>query len=369
MHSNTSLVPNQAIHPGLHLKEALLQKGIKQNEIAAETGIQPSQLNEILKGKRSITPDFAILLAAVLDMDPEFWNNLQAQYNLDLAKIEKNVKEKVKAINDWKLIKPLVPVSYFRKHQVLTGNLKEDVSNLLRVLGFQSLTEMHQELSSNSVGGIHFKKSSKLSEYTSYVNTWIRYVKFLSTSVKVGKFDFDSQAALFGELKMLFLKKNVLENLTKLLSKYGIKLIICDKPDHAPLDGAAFWYQNNPVLALTLRYQRFDNLIFTVYHELGHIFLHLKNNKEASFVDSLEDSKANISQTEDEANEFARNSIIPASDWKIFTFGRSNFNDTDIISFANQFEVAAPSIWGRLCYEGRLRYSTPSVFHKHNQIP
>ncbi|WP_028668865.1 HigA family addiction module antitoxin [Runella zeae] len=369
MHSNTSLVPNQAIHPGLHLKEALLQKGIKQNEIAAETGIQASQLNEILKGKRSITPDFAILLGAVLNMDPEFWNNLQAQYNLDIAKIEKNVQEKVEAINNWKLIKPLIPVSYFRKRQVLSGELKEDVPTILKVLGFHSPIELQKELSSKSLGGVHFKKSSKLLEYTSYVNSWIRYVKFLSTNVKVEEFDFSSQELLLKELKKLFLKQNVLENLHKLMSKYGIKLVICEKPDHVPLDGAAFWYESSPILALTLRHHRYDNLIFTVYHEVAHIFLHLKNNKEISFVDSLEDSKMDISQTEEEANDFARNSMISKTDWKEFTFGKSNFTDVDITSFAAEQQVPPPSVWGRLCFEGRVKYSTPSIFQRQNQIP
>ncbi len=369
MNSIKPLVPHQAIHPGIHLKEALLQKGIKQNEIAAEAGIQPSQLNEILKGKRPITPDLAVLFGAALNIEATYFNNLQADYNLALAQIETSVKEKVEAIKDWQLIKSLIPVSYFRKQGVLSGNLVEDVPNILSVLGFESPVHMQQELPNSTLDAIHFKKSGKLSEYTSYVNSWVRYVKHLSSSKKVEKFDFSTQKELLTEIKSLLPERNVLEKLDKVLSKHGIKLIICEKPDHAPLDGAAFWHENNPILGLTLRFQRYDNLIFSVYHELGHIFLHLKQNKEFSFVDSLEDSKGSIPQKEEEANEFAREAIIPGELWKVFTFGRSNFSDKEILLFAKTHGIPGPSVWGRLCFEGRLRYSTPSVFHKHNQIP
>ena len=60
MNFSDNVIPHQAIHPGSHLREELAVRGIKQNELAVETGILPSQLNEILRGKRPIGPDFAI---------------------------------------------------------------------------------------------------------------------------------------------------------------------------------------------------------------------------------------------------------------------------------------------------------------------
>ncbi|QJD81538.1 ImmA/IrrE family metallo-endopeptidase [Spirosoma rhododendri] len=186
---------------------------------------------------------------------------------------------------------------------------------------------------------------------------------------KASAFDLTYKDALLAELKKLFLGKNVLDKLPTVLQKYGILLIVRSKPDHAPLDGAAFWSKDNPVIALTLRYQRYDNLIFTVYHELGHIFLHLCHDKESSFVDSLDDGKDASSQQEDEANEFARNTLVPSERWRQFTLGRSGFTDEAIQQFADSMGVPAPTIWGRLCFEGRMKYSCASVHQKRNQIP
>ena len=369
MSPNTSPIPHKAIHPGLHLKEELATYGIKQNELAAETGIQPSQLNELLKGKRSITPDLAILFGAALERPAEWWNKLQADYNLDLARVEETTIKQVEAINTWKEIKKTLPISYFRKEHELSGNIVKDINHLLSILNFSSISEMESTLNKERPAGILFKKSGKLLEHAPYVNSWIRYVKYLSKNEQVSNFNFDCQYDLLRSLKLIFLGSNVKENLLAKFQEYGIKLIIKSKPDHAPLDGAAFWYDINPVIGLTLRHQRFDNLIFTVYHELGHIFLHLKQNKETSFVDSLEDAKINTSSQENEANEFARNSLIPDEYWKEFVFGKTKFSDESIQSFANKMFVPPQVVWGRLCFDGRIKYSTPSLYQKHNRIP
>ena len=363
------MIPHQAVHPGLHLREELAVRGIKQNELASETGMLPSQFNEILKGKRPITPDLAILLGAALNQKPERWNTLQSNYDLDVARIQQGTQEKVAAIQTWQAIKEVVPVSYFRKQQELSGNLKADINHLLQLLDFSSVQQLISQLSNDRPVGIHFKKSSKLSEHASYVNTWIRYVKHLSVDQKTPAFDFASKDEVLTDLKKLFQGRDVLAKLPAVLAQYGIKLIIRGKPDHAPLDGAAFWHEDNPVMGLTLRHQRYDNLIFTVYHELGHVFLHLKQDKATSFVDSLEDGKDNSNQLEAEANEFARNTLVPAERWRQFTFERNEFSDAVIQQFADGIGVPAPTIWGRLCFEGRMKYSCASIHQKRNQIP
>jgi addiction module HigA family antidote len=72
-----------ATHPGdvLH-NEFLAELGIPQTELAAKLGIPVQRINEIVNGKRGITPDTAWLFAAAFGTTPEFWMNLQAAYDL-----------------------------------------------------------------------------------------------------------------------------------------------------------------------------------------------------------------------------------------------------------------------------------------------
>jgi addiction module HigA family antidote len=79
--------PNHRVptHPGeVLLEEFLVPLGQTQVALAAHLGVPVQRINELIRGKRGITPETAWLLAQALNTTPEFWLNLQSAY--DLAK-------------------------------------------------------------------------------------------------------------------------------------------------------------------------------------------------------------------------------------------------------------------------------------------
>lgn len=77
-------LPN--IHPGeVLLEEFLLPLGISQNALARAADVPPRRINEIVLGKRGITADTAVRLAAALGTSERFWLGLQADYDLEEA--------------------------------------------------------------------------------------------------------------------------------------------------------------------------------------------------------------------------------------------------------------------------------------------
>ncbi|WP_372394225.1 HigA family addiction module antitoxin [Xanthomonas sp. NCPPB 3582] len=79
-----TVLPN--IHPGEILLEEFLEPlGISQNALARATGVPPRRINEIVLGKRGITADTAVRLAAALGTTERFWLGLQADYELEQA--------------------------------------------------------------------------------------------------------------------------------------------------------------------------------------------------------------------------------------------------------------------------------------------
>lgn len=75
------------IHPGeVLLEEFLLPLGISQNALARAAGVPPRRINEIVLGKRGVTADTAIRLAAALGTSERFWLGLQADFDLDEAR-------------------------------------------------------------------------------------------------------------------------------------------------------------------------------------------------------------------------------------------------------------------------------------------
>ncbi|WP_062525417.1 HigA family addiction module antitoxin [Demequina rhizosphaerae] len=86
--SNSSTTTDKwaPIHPGEVLMEDFI-KGfeITQNKLAVAIGVPPRRINEIVHGKRAITADTALRLGRYFGIDPQFWLNLQAHYDLELA--------------------------------------------------------------------------------------------------------------------------------------------------------------------------------------------------------------------------------------------------------------------------------------------
>ena len=77
----------EPIHPGEILKEEFLDPlGVTQYRLAKDTGVPPRRINEIVHGRRSITPDTALRLARYFGMSPEFWLDLQGHHNLERAR-------------------------------------------------------------------------------------------------------------------------------------------------------------------------------------------------------------------------------------------------------------------------------------------
>ena len=70
-------------HPGEMLFEAFVKPlGLTQAELARRLGVSDPRLNEIIKGRRSVTPDTALRLSRVLGMSADFWLGLQQDWDL-----------------------------------------------------------------------------------------------------------------------------------------------------------------------------------------------------------------------------------------------------------------------------------------------
>ena len=73
------------VHPGLVLKDELAELNITPTEFARQIDVPPNRVSQIISGKRAITGDTALRLGHWFGTDPQFWINLQAQYELAVA--------------------------------------------------------------------------------------------------------------------------------------------------------------------------------------------------------------------------------------------------------------------------------------------
>lgn len=74
-------------HPGEILAEEFLKPlGLSQVALAEHLGVPVQRINELVKGKRGVTPETAWLLAGAFNTSPEFWLNLQSNHDLVRAR-------------------------------------------------------------------------------------------------------------------------------------------------------------------------------------------------------------------------------------------------------------------------------------------
>ena len=77
----------EPVHPGeILLEEFLKPMKISQYRLAKDIHVSPRRINEIVHGKRAISPNTALRLSKYFGLSERFWLNLQAQYDLEIEK-------------------------------------------------------------------------------------------------------------------------------------------------------------------------------------------------------------------------------------------------------------------------------------------
>lgn len=127
------------------------------------------------------------------------------------------------------------------------------------------------------------------------------------------------------------------------LKSVGVLLITMEHLPGTFLDGAAICRgDRTPVIALTLRHDRIDNFWFTLLHEFAHVCLHL-NSATQVIIDDLDvNSPEGIEQ---EADEFARDALIPRKLW--IERGSEDLSADELIEIAEEAGVHPAIVAGR----------------------
>lgn len=342
------LTPAKAIHPGEILHDELGERNIRQKDFAAMIGMANTQLNEIIKGKRSLNAELALLIGKALGMDAVLWMNLQTNYDLDAAKIGEKNQKKLEAIDTWKMIEDIIPVTFLKKENIITGNPILDLPKIKEVYQVEHFDEIATKFSQPAYA--HYRKSEKLKIDKVPLVGWANLTQYKANKLNVATFDSEKKDEVVAELKKIVLANtNTVEQAIQLLAQYGIKLIVQNHPDKCAVDGISFWSKGKPAIGITLRHHRIDNFAFTLMHELGHVYKHLVNNNEAQFIDIENDYGDSIE--EKEANDFARNALISKADWNEFQLNYLRPNEEDINDFAQKKNLHPAIVLGRYCFE------------------
>lgn len=141
------------------------------------------------------------------------------------------------------------------------------------------------------------------------------------------------------------------------LRQQGILLVFEKQLSNTDLDGAAMLsHEGVPIIALTLRFDRLDYFWFTLFHELGHVYLHLYSNSNFHFFDQRmspdneETSQPNQfwgDELEVQANKFALEKLIDPNTWDT-CLSRFSATEQSVVADANRLGIHPSIIAGRI---------------------
>ncbi|MBW4688851.1 MAG: HigA family addiction module antidote protein [Komarekiella atlantica HA4396-MV6] len=331
---NRTLTAARVPAPGRILSRELEARGWTQKDLAEIMGRPIQTINEIIRGSKQITPETAIELSQALGTSPEFWTNLEAKYRLHLAKQEKKEQDIARKSR----LYTIAPVSELIKNQWIqkTDSIDDLEQQVCKFLGIPSLDESPQL-------AVNFRCSQHQEPEIISQIAWVKRVDNLAKQKTIGSFDHRKLEAAIPEILACAEQAESIVRIPKLLTDLGVHFVIVPHLSKTYLDGAAFYLNKNPLVALTLRYDRIDSFWFTLMHELAHIVA----GHQGIYLDNLDALEDN--DEEREANQKAANWLIKPQALQDFVCTTQKYFSRQVIEeFAHTQRRHPGIILGRL---------------------
>ena len=93
-----NLLPFEPTHPGELIMDELEARNMTQAKLAENIGVSPSLLNEIIKGKRAVNTEMALMLEPAIDLPADMLLNMQSAYNMQMAKSNSSFMQRLALI-------------------------------------------------------------------------------------------------------------------------------------------------------------------------------------------------------------------------------------------------------------------------------
>jgi HTH-type transcriptional regulator/antitoxin HigA len=330
--------------PGEILKEELEARGWTQTDLAEIIGKSARLVNEVIAGKRAITPDTARALADAFGTSAQFWMNLESAYQLSKLKTDASpVTRRARLYS-------LFPVKEMTRRGWVSASESLDVleAQFCNFFGIDNLEKAPCFRSFAARRSVYTE-----TEQSPTLTAWLFRAQQIAKGVGVGRYTDQSADAVIEQLKPLMSNPEDIRQVPRILADAGIRLVLVEPFPGMKLDGVCFWLDaGSPVIAMTLRYDRIDNFWFVLIHELRHVA-----NKDGQDGNAIIDENLGAENGDgSEKPEFERladaqaaEAIIPATVFNDFALRvRPLYSEVRISGFAARIGVHPGVVVGQL---------------------
>lgn len=300
----SNMVPAVVFPPGEILRDELAERGWAEGEFAAILGRPVQVVSEILNGKKEITPETAIAIAAALGTSAELWLNMQAAHRLHQARAEKAAM--LKPVERRAALRTLVPVRELQKRGWLPetddlDRLEAAVRDLLDV----------EDLAQEPTIAIAARRSNTDVELTPEQLAWVARVQRLGAGRVHAQYDADALGVVAAGLVRRITGPQDLQHLHRWIADCGVALVIELPLRSSKIDGVVSFSGQHPIIGLSTRGDRMDGFVFTLLHEIAHLTLGHIGPGEVSVDEDIDGAGGN--DDEQQANSQAARWVFERS--------------------------------------------------------
>lgn len=355
--------PAEVFPPGEFLADELEARGWTQSEFADIIRRPQRTVNEIIGGRRQITPETARELAAALGSSAQFWLNLESAYQLWKTAPSPTVE----LISREAKLRERFPVREITKRAWIRSSANYEVveQQVCDLYGIKSVDEEPQLLP-------HAARRNYREDFSAYQEAWLFRVKQLASAMHVPKYSEPKLREALASLELLMTEPEEIRHVPRILAECGVRFVIVEPIPNSKIDGVCFWIDGkHPVIGLTLKGDFIDRFWFNLRHEIEHVLR--GDGKTKVVIDDFEQILKSEDAAEKAANVEAANFCVPKramddfilrhdpmySNIAFIGFSRLMKRHPGIVAGQLQHRIGRPELFKK--YQARVREIITSV--------
>lgn len=247
--------------PGEFLREELEARGWSQTELAEIIGRPVRLINELIAGKKAITPETAIQLGDSLGTGPELWMNLESQYQLSRVRPTDGLIARRAKLYERFPVREMIRRGWI------------EATKSIEVLEQQFLAFFGIDRLDAEIPFCHAAKKTDALDLPSMLQlAWLCRARHIASELVIAPYTEAGLRQALPRLSALLSAPEETRHVARVLGECGVRFVIVEPIPGAKIDGACFWLtEAQPVVALSLRLDRIDNFWFVLRHELEHV--------------------------------------------------------------------------------------------------
>lgn len=335
--------------PGQLIESLLEERGWTKRALALILEMGETSVSKLISGQTKVNAKLAIALEEVFAVDARRFLELQHQYDLAKARIEERPNSR--RVNRATIYGDL-PVSKMIERGWIVADSVQDAerveSELCRFFKVNRIEDA--EILPHAA-----KKTQTSVDVNPSQLAWLYRVTSIAEGMLVGRYSPEAVEVAIGKISLLRGHAENMRKVPRILAEAGIRFVIVQGLPGGKIDGVCLWLnEKSPVIGMTVRFDRIDNFLFVLRHELEHVRNRDGMDGEAMLDIDIGhgervDLKASVAQQEAIADAAAANFCVPSEMMEAFIRRKAPyFSERDLIGFARTIKVHPGLVAGQL---------------------